>query len=173
MILYRHPTPDAPAGLCYGRLDIGLAPQAEAEIAAARAAAPRFARVLASPRRRARALAKALARGAEILFDERLAELDFGRWEGRRWDEIDRAESDPWAGDVWRIAPPGGESFAVLHARVAAALAEAGPEDAVVTHAGPIRAALMIREGRSLDEVFAAPIPFASAIHLAPEAQHG
>lgn len=173
MILYRHPSPDAPPGLCYGRADIGLAPAAEAEIAAAAAEAPRFRRVVSSPLRRARALAEALAKGAPVTLDARLVELDFGAWEGRLWREIDRAESDSWAEDVWNRAPPGGESFAALHARMAAALDGIGPEDAVVTHAGPIRAALMLRAGLSFEEAFARPVPHATPIRLPEAPAHG
>lgn len=171
MILYRHPTPAAEPGLCYGRLDIGLAPSARAEIAAARRAAAPFRTIVASPAFRARALAEALAEasGAALRFDERLLELDFGAWEGKRWFAIPRRESAPWAEDPRRRAPPGGETFAALEGRVLAAAAEAGPEAALVTHAGPIRALLIARSGLSFAEAFARKIPFATALE-APDA---
>ncbi len=169
MILWRHPTPDAPPGLCYGRLDIGLARAAEAEIAAAVAAAPPLSVVVSSPAFRARRLAEALATasGAPLTIEPRLVELDFGAWEGRRWFALPRDETDHWAEDPWRRAPPGGETFASLHARVAAALAEAPAGAGIVTHAGPIRAALMMRAGLSFEAAFARPVPYAEAIELA------
>ncbi|MEL7466681.1 MAG: histidine phosphatase family protein, partial [Pseudomonadota bacterium] len=96
MIFYRHPTPDAAPGLCYGRWNIGLAPAAEAEIATACEAPPAFDYIVSSPSWRAKQLAEALAAatGKPMETDERLMEMDFGRWEGEFWDDIDRAESD-------------------------------------------------------------------------------
>lgn len=171
MIFLRHPTPRVTPGVCYGRTELALGPGAEDEIARALLAVPRVARVIASPARRCRALAEALGRrdGVPPLLDDRLRELDFGRWEGMRWDEIPRTESDPWAADPWRRAPPGGETFAGLHARVAEALHAAGPDAAIVTHAGPIRAARMILAGATFEAVFAEPVPCAVPLTLVPE----
>lgn len=168
MILLRHPRPRVAPGLCYGRTDLAEGPTASAEIAAALKRAPPAAAVLASPALRCRRLAERLAArdAVALALDDRLLELDFGRWEGRPWDAIDRAESDPWAADPWRVAPPGGETFAALHARVAAVLAEAPPGAALVTHAGPIRAARMIRLGLSFERAFAEPVGFAEPIDL-------
>ncbi|HUF87559.1 MAG TPA: histidine phosphatase family protein [Thermohalobaculum sp.] len=171
MIFLRHPTPQAPPGLCYGRLDLAAGAAAEAEIARALDLTPPVARVIASPARRCRGLAEALAArdGVALELDDRLRELDFGDWENRRWWDIPRAESDPWAADPWRLAPPGGESFGALHARVAAVLAETGPGAGLVSHAGPIRAARMILTGASFAAVFAEPVPHAAPIRLARE----
>ncbi len=169
MILLRHPAPDAPPGLCYGRAEIAPGPGAAAEIARALELTPRVARVVASPARRCRGLAEALAArdGVALALDERLMELDCGSWERRRWWDIPRAESDPWAADPWALAPPGGETFAALHARVAAVLAEAEPGVALVTHAGPIRAVRLILTGATFQAVFAEPVPYATPIRLA------
>jgi alpha-ribazole phosphatase len=130
---------------------------------------PRVARVVASPARRCRGLAEALAGrdGAPLSFDDRLWEMDFGAWEGMRWDAIRRADSDAWAADPWSIAPPGGETFAAVHGRVAAVLDAVAPGTAVVCHAGPIRAARMRLEGLSFAAVFAEPVPYAEPLHLA------
>lgn len=173
MILLRHPRPRVAPGLCYGRLDVPAGPRAAAEIAAALRAAPTAARVVASPAARCRLLAERLAArdGAPLALDPRLGELDFGDWEGRRWDDIPRAESDPWAQDPMHVAPPGGERFADLLARVGAALEAAGPGAALVTHAGPIRAARMLLEGACFDAVFAAPVPYATPLVLGGDAE--
>ena len=172
MIFLRHPRPEAPPGLCYGRTDLAPGPGAAAEIARALELTPRVAGVLASPARRCRGLAEALAARDAVAptLDERLWELDFGGWEGRRWWDIPRAESDPWAEDPWTVAPPGGEAFAALHTRVAAVLAEAGPGIAIVTHAGPVRAARMVLTGATFETVFAEPVPYATPIRMTPEA---
>ncbi len=171
MILLRHPATNAAAGVCYGRSEVGLGSWAAAEVAGALAATPRVRRVVASPARRCRSLAAALAErdGLELDVDARLHELDFGAWEGRRWRDIPRAESDAWAADPWRVAPPGGETFAELHQRVAAALDDVEDSAALVTHAGPIRAARMILDGAAFEAVFAEPVPHATPLRLARE----
>ncbi|MEX2518462.1 MAG: histidine phosphatase family protein [Paracoccaceae bacterium] len=169
MIFYRHPTPDAAPGLCYGRWNIGLGAKAAEEIAAACATPPAFAYIVSSPSWRARELAEALAKatGAPLEFDDRLMEMNFGTWEGEFWAEIDRAESDPWAANPWDNAPPKGESFSMVHSRIGAALLEAPPGGCFVTHAGPIRAAMMIQRGLSFAEAFADKVPFAAPLDMA------
>jgi len=78
------------------------------------------------------------------------AEQDFGLWQGRTWLELE-AEKDPVLPDFWRdpacTAPPGGESFAEMAHRVAAAIDRLtrlhGSRDIVaVAHAGTVRSAL-------------------------------
>ncbi len=168
MIFYRHPTPSAAQGICYGRLDIGLGDSAPAEVAQAVENAPAMTRIITSPARRAMALAEALSgrTGAPVVSDERLWEMNFGEWEGRLWSDIDRGESDPWAENPWDLAPPGVESYSMVHSRIGAVLLEAGPGDVIVAHAGPIRAAKMILEGLSFAEAFADPVPFATALEI-------
>ena len=72
---------------------------------------------------------------------ERLSEIDFGEWEGRPWDDIDRTALDAWAADVLHFVPPRGESVAQLQAR-ALDFAESLdlPAVALVAHAGILRA---------------------------------
>ncbi len=176
MIFLRHPKPEAPEGICYGQTDLDIGPEGEAQIALALKATPRIARVIASPARRCRRLAGALAArdGVGLVLDPRLWEMDFGDWEGMRWEDIPRADSDPWTEDPWRIAPPGGETFTAVHARVAAVIgeviAEVAPGTAPVCHAGSIRMARIILTGAGFDEVCAEPVPYATPIRLTREA---
>ena len=89
--------------------------------------------------RRARRLAEGLADNVRI--DDRLAEINFGDWEGKRWDDIERKAIDAWATDVSGFTPPGGESVADLQRRV---LDFADSLDCsrvvLVSHAGVLRA---------------------------------
>jgi alpha-ribazole phosphatase len=172
MIFLRHPKPQAPAGLCYGRTDLDIGPEGEAEIARALRQTQRVTRVVASPALRCRKLAEELARrdGVALRFDPRLWELDFGDWEGMRWEDIPRADSDPWAEDPWAVAPPGGETFAAVHARVSEVLGEVMPGTALVCHAGPIWAARMILVGASYADVCTGTVPYATPIRIAREA---
>jgi len=91
--------------------------------------------VISSPLLRARQTAEPVAGllGLGVTVDERLTETDFGAWEGLTFPEA--AERDPelhraWLGDT-AVAPPGGESFDAVGARVGAAL-----DDLVATHRG-------------------------------------
>jgi alpha-ribazole phosphatase len=168
VIFLRHPAAAVAPGICYGRLDLAPGPRAEAEIARALALLPGVTALRSGPARRCRVLAERIAArdGVPVTVDARLQELDFGLWEGRGWHAIDRAESDPWAADPWRVAPPGGETFSALSGRVAAALADMPPGAAVVTHAGVIRAARMILASERFDAVFAAAVPHCTPISL-------
>lgn len=135
--LIRHPPPSIAPGICYGRLDVSAEIPAAA-IAALRAQLPSGLPVYSSPLRRCLDLAHRLHPAPVV--DARLAEMDFGAWEGRSWDAIPRAELDAWAADIAGYAPPGGESPLQLQARVLDFVAGLSvPEAVLVTHAGVIR----------------------------------
>jgi alpha-ribazole phosphatase len=135
--LIRHPPPLVTPGICYGRLDVA-AENAMPVAAALRAELPPGLPVWTSPLARCRMLAEALHASPTV--DERLAEMDFGVWEGRAWDAIARAELDAWAADVAGYAPPGGESPLAVQRRALAFVAGLEvPEAVVVTHAGVMR----------------------------------
>jgi alpha-ribazole phosphatase len=90
-------------------------------------------------------LAEALAArdGAELSLDPRLLELDFGAWEGSRWDAVPRSGIDAWAADVIHYAPGNGESLSLLWSRVQEFRRQLGDPRcsvAVVSHHGPLRA---------------------------------
>ena len=143
--LIRHPKPMVEPGICYGRLDL----EAENAVAVAeglRADLPPGLPVWSSPLRRCRTLAEYLHPVPQI--DERLVEMDFGDWEGVRWDAVPRAELDAWAADVAGYAPPGGESPLMLQRRALAFVASLTvPAAVVVTHAGVIRTLLAHWQG--------------------------
>jgi len=166
MILVRHTLPAGAAGLCYGRLDLALADSFEAEAEAVRAALPPGPwRLYSSPSTRCRRLAERL--GRPVTLDERLSELDFGDWEGVRWDDIPLEQIEPWGKNFVTAHPPGGESFTELAARARAFAAEiAGHPDSAqtvaVTHSGIIRALLTAARGMSLAEAFTLDVPFGS-----------
>lgn len=141
VFLIRHPRPVIEAGRCYGRLDVDCEdPQPVAHTL--RVQIPTGTPVIASPLRRARRLAEAMT--SQVQIDGRLSEIDFGDWEGKTWDEIDRAALDRWAADVLHFVPPGGESVAQLQARVINFALDLRALNmgrvAIVAHAGVMRA---------------------------------
>lgn len=152
--LVRHARPLVAPGVCYGALDVAADAAATQEAAGALAAElPHGITVHASPLQRCEQLTQVL-RGLrpDLTYktDSRLAEMDFGAWEGRRWDAIARVELDAWtdAFASWRCG--GGECVQGFMARVAAAWDEACTQDQPVvwiTHAGVIRAATLLAQG--------------------------
>jgi len=170
LIVLRHPPVTAP-GLCYGRYDPPLSADAPEAIAAAvravHALESSFSALLSSPATRCITLADALgtALNMTVTTDKRLAELDFGAWEGRPWSEIPRHESDPWAEDPVTCGPPGGESFAKLTDRVRTVLS-AQDGALVITHGGPIRALRILAGQATFDTAFAEPVAYATPLFL-------
>lgn len=147
LFLVRHTPVKVPAGTCYGRTDLPLddakfdqmVPEIHAQL-------PIHAVLLCSPLSRCLHLANALlarASGRSVVVEPSLVERDFGTWEGRRWDDIPRAEIDAWAADFTNYAPPDGESVIAMAERSRVALLnrrQAGIPMIVVSHAGPLAA---------------------------------
>jgi alpha-ribazole phosphatase len=99
---------------------------------------------------RCRVLGDALAArsGLEYAATEQLREQHMGDWQGRTWADVTRSDPDTvrayWS-DYAHVAPPSGESFTDLVARVAAWWERAhtrwhGKRVWVATHVGVIRA---------------------------------
>jgi alpha-ribazole phosphatase/probable phosphoglycerate mutase len=155
LALIRHGEPSEDShGRCYGALDLELSPagREQAELLAAALAPTPLAAIYASPRRRTldTAAPLAAAHGLRPIVDARLSEIDFGDFEGRSYEEIERSYPDSY--QQWMATPtlvrfPGGESFADLRERVLAALAEirarhASETVAIFSHGGVLRTIL-------------------------------
>jgi alpha-ribazole phosphatase len=137
---------------CYGATDVRVSSR-DAEAIAIRVSAtiPDGTRIVTSPLVRCDALARKIferVAGSSLQQDARLAEMDFGRWEGLAWCDIERDQLDAWAADPMHYNGHGGESVAQLQTRVRAAFLEhtqsAGElPSLLVTHNGPIRCLLV------------------------------
>lgn len=157
LYLVRHPKPLVEPGICYGSTDLAVPAEEEARMAASLTAGlPQRAPIFSSPLRRCAGLAARLAQALDsrsVTHDARLAEMHFGGWEMRRWEDIPRAQIDAWADDVAAYRPGGGENVIEVARRVRAfhdQLRNDGIEDAVVVcHAGTIRLLLANRHGLS------------------------
>lgn len=167
LILIRHGASDAAAGICVGQSDPPLSARGFTDVQRLAtswdAAPPRF--LFSSDLRRAQQSAQVFAArfAIEPLVDGRLREVDFGRWQGRRWDEIAMRDAEHYRHwlDNWVIQEaPDGESFADVLRRtgawLAALLGSTRDDDCVlaIAHAGSIRAvlchALGLPPGRAL-----------------------
>ena len=152
--LVRHALPLVDAGVCYGALDVPADALATAEAAGALALAlPESIDVLVSPLQRCEQLAQTLwGLRPDLTFktDSRLAEMNFGAWEGKRWDHISRNELDAWTAEFSSYACGGGECVQQFMQRVAevwATCVAASPATAWITHAGVIRAVRLLASG--------------------------
>ena len=180
LILIRHPAPAIDAGVCYGKTDVPLIGNADesacllaARLAALDAPLPQL--LATSPLQRCADVAQRLARhfGCACGEDARLQEMDFGAWEGQRWDAIDRAALDAWAADLRHARMHGGESVAQFEARVSAWLdrwREPGGVSAssvlAVTHAGVMRMVAALVLGEALEETLSWPLEMSAVVWL-------
>ena len=120
----------------------------QAAAAAKRLASAGFGVIVTSPLLRTVQTAQAVAAvsGAAVVTDDGFRETDFGAWEGLTFAEVRErwpAELSAWLADP-EIAPPGGESFTDVSARVTAALdrllaARGGQTVLIVSHVTPIK----------------------------------
>lgn len=155
LLLIRHAQPDAAAqGRCYGSLDVGLSERGArlARHIARVLDGIHLAAVYTSPRSRAMLTAAQLSAVNELTPTtvNALREIDFGAFEGRRYEDIATEYPDLYA--AWMSQPtsvrfPGGESFTDLQARVLAAVATIRRRHtneivAIVSHGGVIRTVL-------------------------------
>jgi len=154
----RHPAPLIEPGICYGRLDLPLRPDADINGMARDPLLAGSKQVRSSPSRRCREVAEQIAEvlSVPLAADPRLMELDFGEWEGRPWDDIPRADLDRWAADPLGFRAPGGESGTELIARVTDFCAELTEDCAVISHGGPLRVLSALLRGKTVD-LFAPP----------------
>ena len=147
--LVRHgePHPDI-RGRCYGRVDRGLSDtgQAEAKQVGRALKDEPLPFIYTSPSTRAYETAAAIAEyhRCPIQVDERLREIDFGDFEGQRYEDIERLYPllyRRWMENPTEVQFPNGESFRDMRQRGLAAMSDLldrhrGETIAIVTHSG-------------------------------------
>jgi ribonuclease H / adenosylcobalamin/alpha-ribazole phosphatase len=150
-LLLRHgQTPMSVQKRYAGRSDVPLtdAGLQQAAASAKRLASAGLGVIVTSPLLRTVQTAQEVAAvtGAAVVTDDGFRETDFGAWEGLTFAEVRErwpAEVAAWLADP-EVAPPGGESFTDVSARVTAALhrvlaARAGQRVLIVSHVTPIK----------------------------------
>jgi len=145
--LIRHTRTATEAGLCYGRSDVALAASFSEDLSALQQKLPELTEdcpVFSSPLRRCTQLAERLS--VKVTTDDRLLELNFGAWEGVRFDAIEPEILRHWSANFVESAPPNGESFTDLYERIGDfwrdLLQQPFEQAVIITHAGAIRALL-------------------------------
>lgn len=160
--LVRHAPVVNPSRQIYGQSDIDCDTGNAAVFTGVAEALPAAAAWYATPLSRTQRTAAALraarrspAHWADPAIEPAFMEQHFGSWQGRPRSDI-LGDGDPAATRFWLApayeAPPGGESFAALCARVqerllALSVQHRGEDVVLVCHGGPIRAALALALG--------------------------
>jgi len=188
----RHPPIEAKGERCIGQTNVELSPAGRAALMplAEEASRLRPGKILCSDLQRCQLLAEAIALrlGLSAEPDPIWREAHFGTWENRTWNDIQEQEPHllgKWMANFDTVAPPAGESFEKLQARILAGIEKklggpnyeiAGssalsavnthppslPHYLLVTHAGVIRAAVSAFSGTGLRKAFELPVPFGS-----------
>jgi probable phosphoglycerate mutase len=119
--------------------------------------------VVSSPVRRTRETAEIIAErlGKGVDLEHGLAEMEFGRWEGKTFAEVREAypdDLDAWLGSLHHT-PGGGESFSQVQERVLASLdtllrTYPGRTVLAVSHVTPIKVLVARTLGAPLESVF-------------------
>ncbi|MEA2016281.1 MAG: alpha-ribazole phosphatase [Actinomycetota bacterium] len=138
-------------GRYQGGEDIGLSPAGirQGRLAARYLGEVNLSNIYSSHLKRAMDTASAIKkdRKLEVRIKEDLREINFGKWEGLKFDEIDKKYHDDyrkWLGDLYNNSPTGGESFKDVQKRAIAEINNIIGENedksnvAVATHGGII-----------------------------------
>jgi len=153
IVLLRHAQIDLHGCFC-GHSDPGLSAQGREQIPTIiqglSQIVPRA--IWSSDLRRAKETAEPIAKhfGLDYQTSPSFREMNFGKWEGLTWKEVELEYPDDaraWANVFPHHRPPGGESFLELQARAVTQLGQLAKDaepgrTMVVTHAGFIRTAV-------------------------------
>ena len=170
LYLVRHTRVKMAPGICYGNSEVGLADTFPEELSAIQSELEgiRFAKTYSSPLKRCVALAGELS--GNVIVDGRIREFDFGQWERRPWDDIYALDKGKeWFDDYVNTSCPQGESFRMMLGRVRRFIGSLSNTDEnvlIVTHAGIIRAFLILLEGYTVNEAFDRKIGYGEVITL-------
>jgi len=189
----RHPPIDTGSERCIGQTNVELSPEGRTALLPLAEEGCRLKpdKVLCSDLKRCQLLAEAIAARLGLLAepDPVWREVSFGTWENRTWSDIQAREPhvfSEWITNFDTVAPPVGESFERLQARVLAGVKRkiVGPRGGtgafpepqerlntgetpllhylVVNHAGVIRAAVSAFSGLPLRKAFDLAVPYGS-----------
>jgi len=173
LTIIRHTSVNVPKNTCYGITDVPLAktfPE-EMEKIRHRLKDEIFDAAFSSPLSRCTILASAIINDQAIQADPRLVEMNFGIMEMTDWDTIfETPEGKNWFNDYITAHCPEGESFNDLIQRARSFLEDLQqtPFDKVIvfTHAGIIRALMVLLQHKTPGEAFSTSIEYGEIINF-------
>lgn len=151
LTIVRHPKPQIASGVCYGHFDIPAQPKHLQECVNTLGSAlvpQRIEHVVTSDLQRCQSYAQAL--GLPYQVNPIWRERNFGDWEGKSWDSIDRRALDAWAGDPYFFAPPNGESLWQMLQRILIGLDGLPTNSLIIAHAGVARCFDLLLNGKNI-----------------------
>jgi len=168
--LVRHTPPKVEAGICYGQTDLPVDDNFIYDFEKIKKEIPeKIDMIFSSPLKRCMVLAENIARSIVfpvIGIDERLKELNFGKWEMKKWETIPQSEFREWESDLLNYTIPEGESLAGLQNRVNDFINELLnrkiKKALIITHAGVIRCFLSRFNDIPIKETLNIPVEFSS-----------
>jgi alpha-ribazole phosphatase len=148
LYLIRHTRVAIEKSVCYGQSDVALADTFQGELLELQKKLTLNADcvIYSSPLQRSLQLATAIFPLVQPITDERLMELNFGNWELKKWEELDKQELDNWMNDFVNVSCTGGESYNDLYKRSVAffdqCIQQPHQQVLLVSHGGVIRSIL-------------------------------
>lgn len=144
--LIRHTTPLVEHGVCYGWADLDVTETFLQEAEIIKQQLPNsIQHIYSSPLQRCSKLAQHIFPTTTISYQHNLKEINCGKWELQKWDNIAKHEIDPWMNDFVNVQIPQGESYVDLYNRVIDNFNEILTKKqsaAIVAHGGVIRSIL-------------------------------
>ena len=170
LYLIRHTTPLIEKGICYGQTDIPLAESFPDEANKLLPFLPETVdAVFSSSSNRCIKLAR-LIKSERIIIDNRLLEMNFGDWEMKKWDDIDKENLDKWMNDFVNVRVPNGENFIDLSDRVNRFIDDLTQRRynriAIVSHAGVIRSFISKILEKPLEKAFELKVNYCSVTKI-------
>ena len=170
--LVRHTSVDVPPGTCYGQTDVPVKasfPEEAAVVKANLQAFLPFDQVYCSPLSRAVQLAT-FCGYPDAVRDDRLKEMNMGRWEMLRYDDIRDPLIQEWYNDYLHVPTPDGESFEMQIRRVSQFLEELRQQPyervAIFAHGGVLICAQVFAGTVSFDKAFNALVPYGGIVQI-------
>lgn len=168
LYLIRHTETVCDKGICYGQADVDIREPYLTIFEEIKKQLPSDVIVYSSPLLRCKKMAEFISN--EIIFDERLMEMNFGNWELKNWDEIPTEEINPWMKNFVQVQVPNGESFQELYARILDFIQDlkvtSHSKIAIVTHAGVIRSFLCYEQQLPLQNAFSNNVHYGEVIKI-------
>ncbi len=169
--LIRHTSVAISPGICYGQSDVDVADtfKNEAQIIENQISKINFDKLYSSPLLRCKKLSEYLF-SSDIIYDDRLMELNFGEWELQEWDKIKHPDINRWMTDFVNTSCPNGESFIELHNRVNSFLLDIQSKHleniVIITHGGVIRSFIAHIQNKDLKNAFKRDIKYGKIINI-------
>ncbi|PKQ69281.1 alpha-ribazole phosphatase [Raineya orbicola] len=165
VFVVRHTSVNIEKDICYGQKEVLLNNDTfQQEVQELKNKLPNvFDAVYCSPLQRCKALAETLPY-PNVFYENALMEMDFGEWEGKKWNDINQAELETWMADFVNVKPPQGENLAELYDRVSYFMNNLRKKQyqkvLLITHAGVIRCLWAYVLEIPLPNIFKIPVAY-------------